>query len=125
MTHAEPLLISCILNDPQPLPDIFKFLSAQDFEDQDCAWIYAAFDATYSGLTMDTNVWLKKAFEFLTTQPDVNALEARLALRGYADAAVDGSHPVTLARVIRKESLHRRMVSAAEEWARWDVRRSA
>ncbi len=119
----EQKFISCILNDPQPLPDIFKFLSAQDFEDIGCAWIYAAFDATYSGMAMDTPVWFIKMRDWIVENGDVNATETRLELRALADMHDPETHPVTLALLIRKESLHRKMVQAAEEWARFNVYR--
>ncbi len=122
---AESLFISSILNDPQQLPDIFKFLSPQDFEDIDCGWIYSAFLSTWSGMAMDTSAWLVKMRDWLVENGGVNATENRMELRARADAADPAIHPVTLARGIRKDALHREMVRAAEAWARWDVYRGA
>lgn len=121
---TEHSLISFLLNDPQPLPEIFKFLSAQDFEDSDCAWIYSAFDATYSGMEIDTPVWLKKMFDHLVEATEEKGVDVRISLRGMADAVVAGTNAVTLARAVRKESLRRKMLAAVEAYSAFKVLRT-
>lgn len=117
----EQSFISSVLNNPQPLPDIFKILHPSDFENQDYACIYHALQKSYSGLAMDTAVWLKKMFDFIINEYGTNETETRLELRGLADANDPLVNPATLARQIKKASLHREMVQAAEAWARFKL----
>ena len=119
----EQKFICTILNDPQPLPDIFKFLSPDDFEDADYGWIYYAFLKSYSGMAMDTAAWLKKMYEVLAEDADVNKTELRVMLRGLCDDVLEGVNAETLARVIRKASLQRKLHAAAEDYARFQVMR--
>ena|SRR3990167_4187346 len=113
----EQLFLSSILNNPQPLPDIFKLLHPKDFENQDYAFIYHALQKSYSGSAMDTSVWLKKMFDFIISEAGSNETETRIYLRGLADANDPRANPATLARLIKKESLHRVMTRACEDWA--------
>lgn len=117
----ESKFISHILNDPSDLPAIFKFLSWEDFADSDLAWIYHSFGQTYSGLEMDSNVWLKKMVAYLVENAGVNETENRVQLRALADDKDEGVNPVTLARYIRKESLHRKMIEAVDVYAGFRV----
>lgn len=127
--------VGTILNDPQQLPDIFRFLAPQDFEDSEFSWIFFSFQKTYDGLTMDTAVWLKKMFEYflkegepeydyiISNLTDTPAKRLKKRLRELADSAESSWHPVTLARQIRKESLRRAMIEAVESYSRFNIHR--
>lgn len=115
----EKYLISCLLTDPNKaqLPEIIMFLHPEDFASEEYGLIYRCFVQTYSGMAIDTNVWLKKAFD---AHPEKD-MDKRIEWRAIADDIITINNSVNYARQVKKNYLWRVMHWAMDEYADFAV----